>query len=144
MKGKLRIAVTAAAVIAVLAILFCLLYYWLIPKFAYRKLVFSVADDGSVSSAEAVTSSGEYPLSEEQILAVVSWLAEYRSENDGISRASEHEGYELRLHFSDGQKKDKVLYVEQAGVVFEGMLGRYRVETEDNEIYDLIKDMVRR
>lgn len=144
MNGKLRIAVIAAAGIAVLALIFCLLYFWLFPKVAYRRLVFSVIGDGAVNAAEAVTPSGTYPLTYKQTLAVVSWLAEYRSENDGISHASEHEGYELRLHFSDEQTKDKVLFIEPRGVVFEGLLGYYRIETDVNEIYDLVNDMARR
>ena len=144
MNRKTRTALIAVLCIAALALAFGLLYFKYLPNASYRKLVLSTVGGSAVSSAEVITSDGAYPLTEEQKLAVISWFAEYWSENSGITRAKAHEGYELHLHYAAGDRADEVLYIEPHNIVFDGMAGLYRVAVETTEIYDMINDMVRR
>ena len=95
-----------------------------------------------MESAEIVRGSHITALTDKQCLGVASWLAEYRSENKGISHADEAGGYELHLHFADKPGHDAVLHVEQNAVIFPGILGQYRIAVENNELYDMISDIV--
>ena len=145
MKGSRRInfrliAIIVGAVVA-LALVFLLLYNVLFPRVSYRQLVFSVTEDGAVITAEALRQGSSIWLTDKQILAVESWLAEYRSENEGISHADEHSGYELRLNFADPDGRTEIIYIEPDAIVFSGILGNYRITVETNDIYDLISGL---
>ena len=134
-----RRAVIAVAVIAALALIALFLYSWLMPKLSYRRLVFAVTGENSITSAEGVRNGMYTELSEGQCIAVASWLAEYRSDNNGIDHASEFGGYELRLHLSDGS--EITLINEQNSIVFPGIMGQYRIEVDANEIFTLLADL---
>ena len=142
MKEKLRMNIRLIGMIAagvvVTVLLFLLLYNGLMPRLSYRRLVFAVTADGAVTSAEAERQGIRIPLSDRQILAVESWLAEYRSENEGISHTRERSGYVLTLHFGNSGRRDEVLYVEPEAIVFDGILGDYRIQVETDDLYSLI------
>ena len=135
---RILIGVGAAAV---LALIFVFVYYWLMPKLSYRRLVASVTPQGAIITANAEKDGEETWLSDRQILAVISWLAEYRSENNGISHAPAGRGTRLTLHYADPDGRAAVLYLESRAIVFPGIMGNYRIEVDTNDIYTLISNI---
>lgn len=135
---KILIGVAAAAAVV---LLFMFVYSWLLPKLSYRQLVNTVIPNDAVITAKAEKDGEEAWLTDRQILAVVSWLAEYRSENNGIKHAPEGRGARLTLHFPDPDGKAIVLYLEPRAIVFEGIGGSYRITVDNNDIYDLISSI---
>ena len=97
MRELLHKAMIVAAIVLAAALVFAVLYYGLFPRLSYRKLVMAVTAEDSLESAEIVRGSHITALTDKQCLGVASWLAEYRSENTGISHAAEAGGYELLL-----------------------------------------------
>ena len=141
MKHFKQIAIALAAVAAA-ALIFLLVYLWILPGASYRQLVVGVTKDNAVASAEIIRDGQSVPLTDKQTLAVASWLAEYRSENNGISHSAERGGYELLLHMSDADRGDIRLNVEQNAIVFPGVMGDYRIELESGELFDLLNDIL--
>lgn len=140
MAKHLRTAGIAVGIIAAVVLLFLLIYTWLLPKLSYRRLVFSVTEEDAIASAEAIRDGKSVEISERQSIAIASWLAEYRSENEGITHTSSKEGAELWLHLADG--RDVCLYVEQNEIIFPGILGHYSIAVESNEIFYLISELL--
>ena len=141
MSKKWRIILAAAAAAMVLALVLLFVYYNLLPRISYRRLVNSVTPQGAILTAKAEKEGEEYWLSDSQILAVVSWLAEYRSENNGIAHSPEGRGTQLTLHYGDPDGRAVVLYLESRAIVFPGILGSYRIEVDTNDIYTLINNL---
>lgn len=141
MLNKLRkIAIPAGAAI-LLALVLLFVYFSVLPRVSYRRLVNSVVRQDAVISACVVRGGEELQFTDKQVLAVISWLAEYRSENEGVKHAEGHSGYELRLDFADPGGRSTVLYVEPRAIVFPGIMGDYRIEVETNDIYSLITNI---
>ncbi len=142
MREIIRRAIIAAAIVAAAAIVFAVLYYGVFPKVSYRKLVMAVTSEGSITGGEIVRGGHELELTDKQCLAVATWLAEYRSSNGGVSHTDERGGYELRLHFGDREGHSEVLHVEENAIVFRGIMGNYRIQVNNNELYDMISDLL--
>ena len=122
-------------------ILLAVVYFYLLPGYSYRRLTNSIISEGSVVSAVADRNGEERELNEMQTLAVISWLADYRSDNAGISHASEWEGWTLDLTLENG--REIRLFIEPSAIVFDGVLDDYRIKLDYNDIYNLINELYR-
>ena len=112
--------------------------HWLLPKLSYRKIALSITGDSSVSSAEYIKDGMSITLTEDQTNAVVAWIAEYRSDNEGVERLAsiDKSGVEIRITLKNGDAI--ALYPDRMGICFKGILGKYRIIKTECEIYDSV------
>lgn len=129
-------AMLCVGIMLALAIVFCVLYFYVFPRLSYRKLTNSVVSEGSIVSAVVTKGEETFELNDMQKLAIVSWLADYRSENNGIVHTTEREGSKLEITLSDGRRLK--LNLEPSAIVFDGIMGPYRIKLDYNDIYNLI------
>lgn len=141
MRKHLRQILQGAAIAAACILVFLIVYSWMLPRISYRRLVVDVTSENVYHSARVVHAGDSRELTDKQQLAVASWLAEYRSENKGIKHTADKGPYELWLDCVDADGAGIVLYLDQNGIVFPGVLGNYRIEVDSNELYDLAVDV---
>ena len=132
-------AMLCIGILILITAILAAVYYYVMPRISYRQLTNSVISEGSVASAKVTRGKDEFELNDMQILAVVSWLADYRSDNKGITHASEWEGSVMDLTLESGRQIK--LFIEPSAIVFEGLFGEYRIKVDYNELYYLVNNL---
>ena len=114
----IRVILIVLAAAAVVALIGALLHLYVFPKLSYRHICVSIAGGESIESANYVYEGKTIALTHDQILAMITWLADYRSENEGIERIDfiDDSGVALVLSMKNGNVIS--LYPDRFGICF--------------------------